>query len=190
MEKFKEFSEFTAHSRNISALISMYRLIENTDVASIELTPIIVFQAFSIESFLNHLGGKHIDIWDHIERLSWRKKVEVLHTHAEKKTDWGSKELQFAAKIFKIRDRLAHGKPEFVEGSREYTSQAELEAECNRKPMLEPKWYKEITRESILSSKNDFIYLIEYFSSLMGEHKSTYLNTGSGGFITISTKEA
>ena len=60
----------------------MYAQLEAGASSRIELTPIVVFLAFSIESYLNSIGARKLIIWDELERLPWKNKVVILHKTA------------------------------------------------------------------------------------------------------------
>jgi hypothetical protein len=98
--------------------MAMYGQLERGGSSRIELTPIVVFLAFSIESYLNSIGARKLNIWEELERLSWRKKIAILHKTAGRTLEWGKEPLQFATEVFALRDRLAHGKPERIVGPR------------------------------------------------------------------------
>ncbi len=62
MKTYQPFTDFTAQSKTVSALMSMYALMERDSAARIELTPIVVFLAFAIESYLNSIGARQLEI--------------------------------------------------------------------------------------------------------------------------------
>jgi len=181
MSTFQAYSDFTAQGPNVRALMSLYALLENEDEKGIriELTPFVVFLAFSIESYLNSLGARHLPIWDEIERLRWKDKVTILYKTAGYKPDWGNEPLQFAAEVFKIRDKLAHGKPERVLGP---VIDDANPVEIN--PLeLQPEWYRKITKDWVLQAKERFRNLMTHLGNMFGEHESDHLMTATGGVI-------
>ena len=116
MKTYQPYAEFTAQSKTVSALMSMYTFVQRNPDIRIEFTPIIVFLAFAIESYLNSIGARQLEIWDELERLPWKAKVAILHKTAGRSIDWGKDPLQFGVEVFTIRDKLAHGKPERILG--------------------------------------------------------------------------
>ena len=90
MTTYQPFSDFSAQSRTVSALMSMYAQLKSGKASKVELTPIVVFLAFAIESYLNSLGARRIEIWDELERLPWKSKVVILHKTVGKNLDWGT----------------------------------------------------------------------------------------------------
>ena len=188
MATYQPFSNFTAQSRTVSALMSMYAQLERDSAARIELTPIVVFLAFAIESYLNSIGARQLEIWDELERLPWKKKVAILHKTAKRSLDWGKDPLQFAIEVFALRDRLAHGKPERVVGP-VFNNQGDADRFLNSQD-LQPDWYSQVTREWVMEAKERFRLLMIYLGGLFGLHESDHLLTATGGLLVDDGKDA
>lgn len=167
--------------------MNLYASIEKGDDTSKEFTPIVVFIAFSIESYLNSLGARQLVFWDEIERLPWRNKIEILHKVSEKTCDWGKEPLQFATEVFRIRDKLAHGKSERVTGTVE-TDYGRVHA-TSIGNSLEPGWYLAINRDWIVQAKARFRQLMIYLGRLFDYHESDHLELASGGVLTRDERE-
>jgi hypothetical protein len=188
MATFTAYCDFTAQGRNVSALMSLYAILESNKNRKVELTPIVVFAAFSIESYLNSLGSRNLKIWDDIERLPWKTKVEILHKLVSSTPDWGSEPLQFATEVFKLRDKLAHGKPERILGaSFQDWHSAHVQAIEDE---LQPDWYKGITRDWATKAKDRFLALMIYLGKLFEEHESDHLELARAGVITDTESDA
>ena len=182
MTTYQPYTDFTAQSHNVSALMRLYAALEDPNSAGPPLVAIVVFTAFSIESYLNSIGARQIPFWGHVERLPWGQKVDILHINAKKQADWGRDPLQFAADTFRLRDRLAHGKPERVLGE-EFSDWDDAETHLHGNRLL-PDWYKSITSEWVQEAKERFRLLMEYLGSLYGLHASDHLHASSGGLLT------
>lgn len=185
---YRAYSDFTAQGRNVGALMNLYANLEADPGKRAELTPIIVFLGFSIESYLNSLGARQLEIWDEIERLPWRNKVEILHKIAGRTPEWGKEPLQFAIEVFRVRDKLAHGKPERVLGT-VHSNYGQAEADSHDRE-LQPDWYRGITREWVLEAKGRFRRLMTYLGGLFGYHESDHLHFLSGGVLTDDEADA
>jgi hypothetical protein len=178
MATYQAFTHFTAQGKSVRALLRMYALLEK-DGVDIPLEPVIVFLAFSIESYLNSIGSRQIPFWDEIERLPWRSKINLLHIQAGKEMRWGEEPLQFASEVFRIRDKLAHGKPEQVFGPN-FLDATEPELILVGGG-LQPDWYLSLTREWVVAAKSRFNVLMPYLGGLFGLHESDHLHTSTGG---------
>jgi len=186
--KYYTFTEFTAQSRLVSALMGMYANLEKTPVnIKTEFTPFAVFMAFSVEAYLNSIGFRVVPFWKSVERNKWKEKIEILHSVSEKNTNWGEDPLQFISELFKIRDKLAHGKPETVK-SDPYNTQVEVE-KASLSHDEQPDWYKKLDREWVLKAKDKFRIAMQYFSSLHDLHESDHLSHSSGGIMIDDEKD-
>lgn len=181
MAFYQAYFDFTAQGKSVSALLKMYALLEKEQPKKLPLAPVVVFLAFSIESYLNSLGARSIPFWDEIERLPWKSKVNVLHTTADRDPDWGQDPLQFATEVFRLRDKLAHGKPERVLGPK-LPDYAEPEKMLVGEA-LQPDWYKSITLEWVLAAKGRFHALMVYLGALFEYDESDHLHSASGGIF-------
>lgn len=168
--------------------MSMYAQLEGGAPPGIELTPIVVFLAFSIESYLNSIGARKLEICDELERLPWKKKVAILHKTANKSPDWSKDPLQFATEVFALRDKLAHGKPERVVGPI-FTNQADATQHLNSRD-LHPEWYATITRGWVIAAKERFRLLMIYLGGLFAFHESDHLLSATGGLLVDDEKDA
>jgi hypothetical protein len=192
MTTYQPYSDFTAQSRTVSALMSMYAQLESSPSSRVELTPIVVFLAFSIESYVNSIGARTLTIWDELERLPWKNKISILHKTAGRTPEWGKDPLKFAKEVFSLRDRLAHGKPERVVGPK-FRTEAEAAKYLsgpNLHPALQPEWYTRITPEWVLSAKERFRLLMVYLGGLFGLHESDHLLSSTGGLLIDDEKDA
>ncbi len=187
MKTYQPFTDFTAQSKTVSALMFLYALMERDSAARIEPTPIVVFLAFAIESYLNSIGARQLEIWNELERLPWKKKVKILHKTAGRSIDLSEDPLQFATEVFALRDRLAHGKPERVVGP-VFNNQDDANRFLTQD--LQPDWYNQITREWVMKAKDRFRLLMIYLGSLFGFHESDHLRLGSGGMLVDDGKDA
>ena len=69
MKKYRRINEFTAQGINVRALMLLHDQLEADQNRDKNLIPIVVFTAFSIESYLNSLGSRNVEIWEDIEGL-------------------------------------------------------------------------------------------------------------------------
>ena len=175
MRYYQARSRFTAQSVAVSALMSMYDLMEQDEHVRLPLTPVVVFLAFSVESYLNSIGARVMPGWDEMERLPWRSKVNILHSVVRREPDWGKGPLQFAAEVFRLRDKLAHGKPEDVLGPRELTEGGPTKLAFGS--VMLPEWFRAIDREWVFKAKDRFKELMLYLGSLFDLYELDYLQT-------------
>ena len=71
----------------------------------------LVFKAFTIEAYFNHVGRKIFDDWKDVERnLSPKNKLDKISKKFEIKIDYGCRPWQLIDEIFTFRNDIAHGK--------------------------------------------------------------------------------
>ena len=77
----------------------------------------ILFSAFCIESYLNHIGMKYFKHWEHIEKdLNPKKKLLFIADECmEFSPDFSRRPFQSFTEIFSFRNTLVHGKTEEIE---------------------------------------------------------------------------
>jgi hypothetical protein len=172
-------AEFTAQSRLVAALMGLYAELDKNPTHERDVTPFAVFMAFSVEAYLNSIGFRVVPFWEKIERISWRKKIEILHSIADRKPEWGQQPLQFAQELFDLRDRLAHGKPEVLL-TVPYATREEAYAVHARPDIEQPEWYRRLDRTWAVSAKAQFNRLMVYLGALHGFHESDHLLHSSG----------
>ena len=158
---------FSAQALAFRALMNMYDAFKSKETDDpFDYLPLLVFSAFSAEAYVNSVGSRQIKFWDQLERLSWRAKIEILHSNVHKTPDWGRDPLQFASQIFAIRDRLAHGKPETVSGPLcdDYHTAISMVYVQNLKPTI----FNGLNRDWVLDSAERLYCFLEYIGALYG----------------------
>ena len=158
---------FSAQALSFRALMNMYDTFKSKETDDpFDYLPLLVFTAFSVEAYINSVGSRKVAFWDQLERLPWRAKVEILHSHAEQPPDWGKDPLQFASQVFGIRDRLAHGKPETVAGPicDDYHTAISIVYVQHLKPTI----FNGLNREWMLGSAERLYCLLEHLGGLYG----------------------
>ncbi len=74
----------------------------------------LLFSAFTLEAYLNHLGSMTIGHWDYLERLRPQEKLELLSNILDYKIDYSKRPFQTINILFNFRNEVAHGKTETV----------------------------------------------------------------------------
>lgn len=85
---------------------------------------VIVFAAFAVEGFLNHLGDEHGPFWKKKQRLSPRRKLLSLAERRELQVDWTKEPWLSFTEAFETRNMLAH--PRTEELRRQYETEGSV----------------------------------------------------------------
>ncbi|MCW2099327.1 UNVERIFIED_ORG: hypothetical protein EDF86_0095 [Pseudomonas psychrophila] len=178
--QWRPYMHFTAQSTALQAFYLMIGRLKKGELTEGEYPCVVVFMAFSIEAYVNTLGSRQISFWDEIERLPWRKKIEILHSAAGAQANWAQGPLQFAVNIFKIRDKLAHGKPEKICGP--WRPGKPDGTHKDSFPQLKPTHLASITSQWLLDSVGNLRILMCYLGELFDHPESDHLSVAEGGF--------
>ncbi|WP_339475251.1 MULTISPECIES: hypothetical protein [unclassified Pseudomonas] len=177
--KYQPYQTVFAHSTNLGVLHAMMRNLKSHPDSPDHIIPPAVFLAFTIEGYLNTLGCEVIPRWTELERLPWKTKITLLHSFAGATPDWSRPPLQFATRIFKIRDHLAHGKPETTRGP--CFDLREDAAAYMEEGSFQPKWYTELNKAWINDAYRNLSNLLGYLSELHGFNGEYHLMSAIGG---------
>lgn len=70
----------------------------------------LVFTAFALEAFLNHVGPHLFGHWEYLERLSPKKKLYLIAERLVVNVDMSKRPWQIIDELFEFRNEIAHGK--------------------------------------------------------------------------------
>lgn len=81
----------------------------------------IVFTAFTLEAFLNHVGEALFKSWPELEKLTPKGKIDVIAEKLGIAVNYGSMPWQIVPEIIGVRNKIAHGKNELLQDERMLT---------------------------------------------------------------------
>lgn len=178
MGEYTVYREFTAHGPAVQALGLIYKRLEGGSLQMEEIMPLIVFTAFSIEAYVNHLGYA-LPGWR--ERSPWKQKIERLHDSTGRSCNWGTAPLDFAVEVFSIRDKLAHGKPERLEVT--FSASPEDAEKYLNHPNLMPTWFTTCLDVNwAASSRLRFLRLAAHLGGLFGKIEAHIMHASETKF--------
>lgn len=183
-KKYRVYSDFTAQGKNFQVFSAFLYRFENKQISNHELPALVVFAAFTIESYLNSLGSRNIPYWEDLERLPWRNKVRIIFKDASAELNWGEDPLQFATEVFGLRDKLAHGKPERVIS--QYFDTYDEACAHLRDPYglnLRPPWLVKIESDWTSDFRVRFENLMSYLAQVGCRNSFDYCVSANGGIL-------
>ena len=74
----------------------------------------MLFTAFCLEGYLNHIGSEKTEFWMHIEHCKPREKLAVLAKVLNHDIDWSCRPFQTFDAIFSFRNKLVHPKTHYL----------------------------------------------------------------------------
>jgi hypothetical protein len=112
-----------------------------------QLMASLLFTAFTLEAYLNHIGQNIFKCWNDLEKLSPDAKMKLISEKLGLKNDYGSCQFQMIKKLFSFRNDLAHGKTKILKTSEEITV-PDLEENNYMHKELELAWEKYCTLDN------------------------------------------
>jgi len=86
-----------------------------------QLMASLIFTAFTLEAFLNHIGQSIFKCWNDLEQLSPSRKLNLIAEKLEIEKDDGKRPFQTVSKLFKFRNDVAHGKTVYLKSAKQIT---------------------------------------------------------------------
>ena len=128
----------------------------------------MLFCAFSLEAYLNHIGAKHFNRWEVMkEKLSPQDKLILITDEIGVNVDFSRRPFQTFKKVFKFRNWMVHAKTEEIEFKGELILD---EDEKPPKPLAEwEKWVKLSTAQRFDEDSKAIIKLLHTEAILDGE---------------------
>jgi len=112
----------------------------------------LVFTAFALEAYLNHIGSKIFSCWKDLERLSPKEKLNVIAERLKVKIDYGKRPWQVMKNLFEFRNDIAHGK------SMKIKTNEILKVdnyEDNVRKFIQTRWEKYCSRKNAEGARED-----------------------------------
>jgi hypothetical protein len=152
---------------------------ENPRGSNYQRVSAVLFSAFSMEAYLNHVGQQIDPAWESKEReLSWKDKLAFIAVTLGFTAPLGSRPFQTVASIFKLRDRLAHGKTETYEMTYKFRK--------DKMDKIDPPWLAIYWSDAIVQrSLEDTWKVMEKIQEKAGLSKQGMATIGTGEFEAV-----
>lgn len=106
----EETTTKTYVSLHTNASIALDEAIKIKDGQFFKTMTSIIFSAFTVEAYVNHILKDKAKNWEEIEKYSAIEKVEELYTILGVNLDKSKRPIQSIQRMFNFRNMLAHGK--------------------------------------------------------------------------------
>jgi hypothetical protein len=147
--------------------------IDNREGSYHQFMASLVFTAFTLEAYLNHIGPKLFQCWTDLERLGPREKLNVISEHLGVKVSNGHRPWQIIKKLFGFRNDIAHGKSVVVQ-SEEVIPLDKHNDELFRE-LVKPDWENFCTEENAQKAREDVGKIIHLlYEAGKGKSKDDY----------------
>ena len=125
----------------------------------------MLFSAFCIEAYLNHLGNQKVDYWHVLKKkLSPEEKLNIISKIIGCEVDYGKRPFQSFTEIFRFRNMLVHAESEYL------TVEEEQSLSPDEFPKLpQGKWESEVNLAKAKRFVEDTETLLTKLHMLSGE---------------------
>ena len=123
----------------------------------------LVFTAFTLEAYLNWLGGKLFPHWSYLERLSPKEKIEVISDQLGVTVNNGQRPWQTVKPLFGFRNDIAHGKPEVISTKTSEPIDKQFDARLGK--IVRTDWEIYFTREHAERAREDVEQILQILHS-------------------------
>ncbi|WP_339414524.1 hypothetical protein [Pseudomonas sp. EA_35y_Pfl2_R5] len=142
------------------------------------LVSCLIFCAFTIEAYLNHLGQLQDESWEKTERkLSKLKKYTKLCQQAGITPDFTQRPYSTLSELFAFRDKMAHGKTI----KENITKEIEFPSESTRFK-TETDWQQFSSIENAKRAIEDTEKLVKELHAASGQSRNPFRDLGIGMF--------
>lgn len=146
------------------------RGVENQKGSFHQFMASLVFTAFTLEAYLNHIGPKLFDLWNEIERLGPHDKLKAILEKLQINTDYGKRPWQVMKQLFRFRNDIAHGKSEIVKTNSKISISKHDDSDFG---IVKTKWEKYCTRANAEKAREDVGNIIKAIYEV-GQFKNDY----------------
>lgn len=144
-----------------------------------QLMSCLVFSAFAVEAYLNHVGERKIQYWGEIEKIEPMAKLKVLYSHLNLQFDPSKRPIQTIRQLFKFRNFMAHGRTENLMGSGTLNKPAPDPGEN----LVETDWEKFCNKQEAERAIEDVKEVLETLCVAAGFDKSMLYSLGSASRV-------
>jgi hypothetical protein len=113
----------------------------------------LVFTAFTLEAYLNHVGLKLFTCWEDLERLGSKEKLNLIAEHLEVPANYAVRPWQVMKELFSLRNALAHGKSRILKPPAKVVSVDDEEP--IEKWIARTEWEQFCTEENAIKARAD-----------------------------------
>lgn len=118
----------------------------------------IVFTAFTLEAYLNHIGPQIFNCWESLEKLSPKDKINVIMDKIGLEVDYGKRPWQVIKNLFGFRNDIAHGKSTKVKEDVKLNTNSIDKNKIHE--WVKTKWEKYCSEENATRARKDVTEII------------------------------
>ena len=143
----------------------------------------LLLRTFTFEAYLNHLGERHLKLWNAKKHLKWFEKFKKICQRLKFKPHKSARPYSTLRPLFKFRNLMAHGKSETIIEKREVDSR-----DADTIPWPKTEWEKFCTPENAERAKQDITAIIRELHKQAGFSDDPFDLSGASASVTLKQK--
>jgi hypothetical protein len=147
----------------------------------------LIFTAFTLEAYLNHIGKKLFSCWDDLERLSPAGKLNLIVEKVQMKADYSKRPFQTIKELIDFRNEVAHGKSIILKSENTIFTR-NLDFINKKDKPLESKWQKYCSLDNAKRARVDIENIIRKVHNA-SKIKERLFFAGLSSTLTTLSKE-
>ena len=144
----------------------------------------LVFAAFTLEAYLNHIGEIRIEFWEEIESIKTISKLKIIYKNLGLKYDNSKRPIQTVIELFKFRNLMAHGRTKRIQ-KQGYTKKEKPDPGEN---LIIGKWEEFVNLKEANRALEDIKEIMESICEATGSKKESLINFGYSKRVTGEPK--
>jgi hypothetical protein len=149
-----------------------------------QITASLVFTAFTLEAYLNHIGKIVFECWDDLDRLSPNAKINVIAEKLKVNNDNSKRPFQTIRILFDFRNDIAHGKTITLSDTKVFQI-TDKKHEIYMHESLEPKWVRYCTIDNAEQARVDVEKIMKLFNDSAGMKDYLGISLGASSLASI-----
>jgi hypothetical protein len=153
---------------------------DNRDGLTFDCMAAGVMLAFSFEAYLNFMGERFVGLWN--EREDYHKKIDKVFQKLKIVPDWSKRPFSSISTMKRLRNTLAHGKPQTAAVEKEIVDKAD--GRKGKKIDLSGDWERLCSPEMIINAHDDLSQVWKMMIDKSGLDILDTTTSGEGSVIT------
>lgn len=120
----------------------------------------LVFTAFTLEAYLNHIGPKVFNCWEDLERLGPKEKLNVISEQLDVDINYGIRPWQVMKQLFGFRNDIAHGKSVVIKTNDLKPLHKHFDEQFGQ--LVRTKWEKFCTQKNAERAREDVEAIVQF----------------------------
>ena len=143
----------------------------------------LLLRAFTFEAYLNHLGERHLKLWDSTKQLRWFDKFNKICKRLNFAPDTSARPYSTLRLLFNFRNLMAHGKSETINEEIDVNSK-----DADRYYWPRTEWEKFCTLENVVRAKEDITAIVIELHKQAGLSDDPFAPPEAPSSVTLKQK--